>query len=407
MTRAAATDAPARAALVARASYGRLVAMLAAGSGDLAAAEDALSDALVAALTHWPDRGIPDNPEAWLVRVARNRLTDAHRRALRRNGSSEDDEMSFAPQDAQPAISDPRLALMFVCAHPAIAPPARAPLMLQTVLGFTAAEIARAYTQSPAALSKLLGRAKARIKVNAIPFRLPEGADLPARIDDVCEAIYGTYSLAWLDSEDARDMQREAVFLADLLCETLPDEPEILGLAALLEYLHARQGARLVEGCYVPLDQQHTGLWDHLQIARAEARLRRAATKSQIGRFQLEAAIQGVHAARARTGKTDWKALSALYAGLVRMAPTLGALVSQAAVAGRIEGPFAGMALLDRLSESEVRRFQPFWATRAHLLAQSGASDQARIAYARAIGLTQNAPQRRWLQDQLARLEGK
>lgn len=394
--------ARARAAQIACANYGRLIGILSAPSGDIASAEDALSDALQAALTRWPEAGLPDNPEAWLVRVARNRMTEAHRRALRQHPVAIEDHALALPADAQPQQPDPRLALLFVCAHPGIAEAARSPLMLQTVLGFTAAQIARAYVSSPAAMSKLLVRAKARIKANAIPFRVPEDALRSERLPDVTEAIYGCYSLVWRDGPEAEDIQREALYLADLLASLIPDDPEVLGLSALMGFLHARRDARLRDGLYVPLHQQQTELWDHGLIAAAETRLRGAFRHAgpdgqAIGRFQIEAAIQAVHAARARTGKTDWEALLPLHEGLARIAPTLGASVGRAAVIGEVHGLAAGLAALDMPCDPRLDRFQPYWATRAHLLAQAGEIEAAQAAYARAISLTLSPPVRAFL----------
>lgn len=384
-------------AQVARASYGRLIGILSAPHGDIAGAEDALSDALQAALVAWPTSGIPDNPEAWLVRVARNRMTDAHRRALKLHPLPIEEHALSMPETPTPDITDPRLALLFVCAHPGINEAARTPLMLQAVLGFTAAEIARAYVGSPAAMAKLLVRAKARIKANAIPFKVPEPDLRSERLPDVTEAIYGCYALVWLDGPDADSIQREAVYLADLLATEIGDDPEVLGLSALLAFLHARHAARLQDGQYVPLTRQATARWDHALIAAAEARLRQAYRLGRPGRFQIEAAIQSVHAARARTGKTDWQALLALYEGLMRIAPTLGASVSQAAVIAELHGADAGLRALARLSDDRLGRFQPYWATLAHLQAQSGAVAAAEQSYGRAISLTLSAPTRGFL----------
>lgn len=359
--------------------------------------EDALSDALHAALATWPDEGLPDNPEGWLVRVARNRMTDAHRRALKLHPLPIEDHDVATRETRKAAHIDPRLPLLFVCAHPGIAEPARGPLMLQAVLGFTAAEIARAYVSSPTAMSKQLVRAKERTKANAIPFRVPEAELRADRVPDVTEAIYGCYSLCWLDGPDAESMQREAVYLADLLATEMVYDAEILGLSALLAFLHSRRSARLRDGCYVPLSEHSTELWDHDLIAAADMRLRQAFQLGLPGRFQIEAAIQAVHAARARTGTTDWPALLSLYDGLIHFAPTMGAYVSRAAVVGEFHGAKAGLMALGERPDPRLERFQPYWATRAHLLAQSGAVVDARAAYDRAISLAVSAGIRRFL----------
>lgn len=392
-------------AQVARASYGRLIGILSARNGDIAAAEDALSDALQAALATWPDEGVPHNPEGWLVRVARNRMTDAHRRALKQHPLPIEEHGLTVSDSNKVETEDPRLPLLFVCAHPGIAEPARGPLMLQAVLGFTAAEIARAYVSSPTAMSKQLVRAKERIKANAIPFRVPEAELRAERVPDVTEAIYGCYSLCWLDGPDAESMQHEAVYLADLLATEIGDDAEILGLSALLAFLHSRRSARLRDGCYVPLSEQSTELWDHDLIAAADMRLRQAFQLGLPGRFQIEAAIQAVHAARARTGTTDWLALLSLYEGLIHFAPTLGAYVGQASVVGEAHGAEAGLATLKKLADPRLDRFQPYWATRAHLLARSGAVLDARAAYDRAISLAVSAGARGFLVSARAKLD--
>jgi RNA polymerase sigma-70 factor (ECF subfamily) len=391
-------SAQARAAQVARASYGRLIGILSAQSGDIAAAEDALSDALQNALIKWPESGIPDNPEGWLVRVARNRMTDAHRRSLKQHPTPVEDHALTMNETTTDPIQDPRLGLLFVCAHPAISQTARTPLMLQTVLGFTAAEIARAYVGSPAAITKLLSRAKARIKANAIPFSVPDDDVRPDRLVDVTEAIYGCYALAWNEGPERETVQREAVFLADLLATQIRDDAEVLGLSALLALLHSRQDARVVDGIFVPLSEQNTDLWDHALIAAADARLKTAFQLGAPGRFQIEAAIQSVHAMRATTGRTDWTALLQLYDGLLAVAPTLGAQTSRVAVIGELHGATAGLQALDQMKEARVSRFQPYWATRAHLLKQSGQAVAAESAYRRAISLTHTGPVRDFLE---------
>lgn len=386
-------DAHARTEQVARASYGRLVGLIAARNGDIAAAEDALSEALVTALRVWPAQGVPRNPEAWLLTVARNRAIDSHRRD---RSDPLPDEGPVAP-DPDPGIPDPRLGLMFACAHPAIDAQVRTPLILQTVLGFDAASLAPAFVLPAATLAQQLVRAKRRIKANAIPFRIPEPSEMPARLDAVLEAVYGTFALTWLDTQDARDMRREAVFLAVLLADLLPDQPEAQGLAALVLHIEARHDARFADGEWVALLDQAPADWDAGLIARADGHLTAAAAHRRPGRFQLEAAIQSVHAARAQTGRTDWGALAQLYEGLMRIAPTLGAAIAQAAVQAELDGPRAGLARLDALDAATVAALLPFWATRAEFLSRLGRIDDALAAYDRAIALCPNPAQRRWL----------
>ena len=359
---------------VARASYGRLLAVLAAPTGDIHAAEDALSDAFVQALRTWPTSGTPRNPEGWILTVARNRLRDLYRSATFRTNTALTDDAGATPASEPDldAIPDRRLELLFVCAHPAIDARVRTALMLHTVLGFDAEQIARAFALPTATLAQRLVRAKRRIKVLGVRFEVPDRSQLADRLPPVLEAIYGAYSIHW---------ESEALFLARILVDLLDGEAEVLGLAALLNLSASRRST----GPFVPLDEQDTSAWNHQLIAEGENMLRRAHALGRIGRFQLEAAIQSVHCDRARTGVTDDAALRRLHLALLEIAPTLGARVSLAAITGRLDGPAAGLAMLDELGET---RFQPAWATRAHLLARAGRSPAASAAFAEAIALT-------------------
>jgi RNA polymerase sigma-70 factor (ECF subfamily) len=342
-------DVRAAAEFAARTSYGRILAFVASSTGDVALAEDALSDAFERALLTWPDAGIPANPEGWLFTVARNRLRDFLRSAAHRTGVPLDDALEAtlaAPErldaadvlDRREAIPDKRLELLFTCAHPAIDPGIRTPLMLQTVLGFEAADIARAFGLAPPAMAQRLVRAKRRIRDAGIPFRVPTRADMPGRLPAVLEAIYGAYAIGWLDQGDEprESTADEARWLAVLLASLLEDEPEAWGLASLLTYAQSRAPARAVRP-WPPLDEQDPGLWDRALIAEAAALLRRASALGRpLGRFQLEAAIQAVHCDRARTGELDVVALVKLYRGLVAIAPTDGSRAALAAAEARL-----------------------------------------------------------------------
>ena len=383
-----------RVAELARDSYGKLLAVLAAPTRDIAAAEDALADAFERALTRWPDDGIPTNPEGWLLTVARNRLRDLWKSSGYRMAEPLDESGYAATSldDDMPAIPDRRLELMLVCAHPAIAPNIRTPLMLQLVLGVEAAAIATAFAVEPATMAQRLVRAKKRIRDAGIPFQLPERDDLAQRLPAVLEAVYGAYSIDWQQVPEGtpiESLSAEALHLALVLAELLPDDPEVLGLAALVCLSEARRPARrTADGAFVPLGEQDTGRWDTALIARGEALLRRAHECRTPGRFQYEAAIQSAHCARATRGTVDMNALRKLHRALLRVAPSLGAAVASAAIEGEIDGPDAGLRALDAIDDPAVERFQPALATRAHLLAEAGRATEASEAFRRAIELT-------------------
>jgi predicted RNA polymerase sigma factor len=387
-------DPQSRLAQLTRDSYGRLLAVLAAPTRDLAAAEDALADAFERALARWPDDGIPTNPEGWLLTVARNRLRDLWKSSGYRM-TEPLDEIIYAStplDDEMPAIPDRRLELMLVCAHPAIAPNIRTPLMLQSVLGVEAAAIATAFAVEPATMAQRLVRAKKRIRDAGIPFVLPDRDDLAERMPAVLEAVYGAYSIDWQlapQGSPIESLSAEALHLALVLAELLPDEPEVLGLAALVCLSEARRPARrTADGAFVPLDEQDTDVWDAALISRGEGLLRRAHDHHRPGRFQYEAAIQSAHCARAGQGTVDLNALRKLHRALLRVAPSLGAAVASAAVDGELDGPDAGLRGLAAIDDPAAARFQPFWTTRAHLLAEAGRGAEAAEAYRRAIELT-------------------
>lgn len=390
---------------VARESYGRLVAILAAPTGDLELAEDALSAAFEQALGTWPDTGVPDNPEGWLLTVARNRQRDIWKSAAHRSSAPLDDATDVGRHATSPiddldpdAIPDRRLELLFVCAHPAIDPAIRTPLMLQVVLGFEATQIARAFAMAPAAMGQRLVRAKRRIKDARIRFGVPDRTAMPERLPPVLEAVYGCYAI----DRPARSgpmarpdsLAGEAHYLAVTLATLLGDEPAAWGLAALITLSLSRLPAQ--DGPYVPLDEQDPADWDTALVTEGEAYLRRAAHPGQPGRFELEAAIQAVHCARARTGSTDWAAIHTLSTALLSVAPSLGGSVAHAAVLARLDGPTAGLRQLEPLSE-DAAGFQPYWAVRAALLAEIGETGSAATAFERASALAEDPAVRAYL----------
>lgn len=400
-------DARRAAELAARNAYGRLVAYLTAQTRDVAAAEDALGDAFLSALKTWLESGVPKNPEAWLLVTARHRLIDAARRTqvqakvlniFKLNGLESQAEPSFDAVN----FPDDRLKLLFICAHPAIDPAIHTPLMLQTVLGLNAIQIASAFLVAPTTMSQRLVRAKAKIRDAGIAFELPEAKELPVRLATVLEAIYAAYTNAWetVDGGDPRQrgLAEEAIWLARLCVQLMPQAPEARGLLALMLYCESRRTARrTANGSYIPLSQQDTKLWAQHLIDEAEHELAQAATFKQMGRFQLEAAIQSVHAQRAVTQQVDWEALALLYEGLIQLSPTLGAWVSQTAAIAEAKGSNQGLAQLNALPIEAVKNYQPYWALKAHLLKQLGFTSEAQQAYSRAIGLTEDAAIRDFL----------
>ena len=398
---------------VARESYGKLVAFLAVRTRDVAAAEDALSEAFAAALKDWPVKGCPENPEAWLLTVARRKSIDTMRGQRRYELASDELEsaaeiLQSAPLEAE--IPDERLAMMFACAHPAIDAGIRAPLILQAVLGLDAARIASAFLMSPAAMGKRLVRAKFKIRQSAIPFRVPERTELPARLDAILDAIYAAFTEGWTDpgGVDAarRDLTQEAIFLARLVAGLLPKQAEALGLLALLLYADARRRARRsADGEFVPLAEQDTALWDGQQIGEAEALLRRASALRSIGRFQLEAAVQSAHLDRRRTGRANWVDVVELYDGLFALAGSPVVAINRALAIAEVFGAQAGLdAMPEAGGDVRLAEYQPYWAARAELLSRSGAIAEARKAYEIAIGLERDAAVSRFLERRLAAL---
>lgn len=398
---------------VARHSYGKLVAFLAARSHDVAAAEDALADAFAAALAEWPRGGCPDHPEAWLLTVARRKLIDVARRRL--TGEKAIEQWLQLADDTEAAnettVPDHRLALMFACAHPAIEDAVHAPLMLQAVLGLDAKRIASAFLTSPAAMSKRLVRAKEKIRAAGIPFRTPEPEELAERLGGVLDAIYAAFNDGWSAPgglEAARcDLVEEAIFLARLVAELAPREPEALGLLACLLHAHARRHARRdADGEYVPLAVQDTSRWDGTMIAEAEALLRRAIRIGAIGRYQLEAAVQSAHADRRRCGRVDWHAVLQLYDGLYALTGSPVVAINRALALAESSGPDAALATLPEVTgDARLATYQPYWAVRANLLARIGATPEAHAAYEIAIGLEGDAAVRRFLRHAQSKLE--
>jgi RNA polymerase sigma-70 factor (ECF subfamily) len=397
---------------VARESYGRLVAFLAARTRDVAGAEDALGEAFSAALRKWPVDGVPDNPDAWLLTAARRRQTDDTRRKQTRKAGEQHVQLIAeeidAMVDAPGAIPDRRLALMFACAHPAIEPGMRTPLILQTILGLTADDIAAAFLTPPKTMGQRLVRAKTRIRDAGIPFRVPDSEELPERLAAVLDAIYAAYTKGWNELGDtaAPELTGEAIWLGQLLVSLLPEEPEAKGMLALMLYTGARRAARRdATGAYVPLERQDTTLWDRPMLALAENLMRQANAAGPSGRYQLEAAIQSAHVARRITGVANWQAVVALYDHLLSLTGSPVVVLNRAVARAELDGPRAALSELAALdADQRMLSYQPYWAAKGQLLALAGDVDRAVEALTVAVGLTTDEAVKGHLLERLASL---
>jgi predicted RNA polymerase sigma factor len=391
---------------VARESYGRLVAYLSSHTRDVPGAEDALSNALVAALTTWPRDGVPKNPEAWLLTTARHAIIDTvrHQRVI---SASEPTLLLLKENSTEEAtlsteFPDERLKLLFVCAHPAIDTAMHTPLMLQTVLGLDATRIAGAFLISPKTMGQRLVRAKTKIRDGGIRFEIPDQRELPQRLDAVLGAIYAAFGIGWDDmvgvDQRGRDLAEESIWLARVLLELMPNEAEVQGLLALMLHCEARRGARRArDGRYIPLSEQDPALWSLPLVEEAEHHLGEAYKQGRSGRFQLEAAIQSVHADQARSGRIDWAAIALFYKQLIHVSPSVGGKTGYAAAVAEVNGPEAGLAILDAIEVAVVSAYQPYWAVRAHRLRRLGRTPEAVNAYNRAIGLAEDPAVRQFL----------
>ena len=381
---------------VARESYGRLLAFLAARTRDVAGAEDALSDAFATALRTWPVQGVPDNPDAWLLTAARRRQTDAARHMQVQNAGQSHlqliaDELEAMSDDPN-AIPDRRLALMFACAHPAIERSMRTPLILQTILGLTSDDIAAVFLVPPKTMGQRLVRAKNRLRDAGIPLRVPDQQDRPERLAAVLDAIYAAYTKDWNEMNDdaIAALTDEAIWLGRLVVSLLPAEPEAKGMLALMLYTRARVAARRdAAGAYVPLEEQDTALWDPSLIALAENLLRQANASGPSGRYQIEAAIQSAHVARRLTRTPNWHAIVALHDHLLAVTGSPVVILNRAVARAETDGPRVALADLAPLeTDKRLQSYQPYWAAKGHLLLRAGDTAHAVEALTVAIGLT-------------------
>lgn len=383
---------------VARASYGKLVAILARKTGDITLAEDAMGEAFARALLTWPERGVPRNPEGWLVTVARNVHLDQTKSAAERSRREVPFEVLEAlPMAESAAFPDRRFALMFACAHPAIQTSVRAPLMMQVVLGLDVKDIATAYLMPSATLAQRLVRAKRKIRVARIPIDVPD--DLAVRLPPVLEAIYAASALGWSDDDTAL----EALYLAQLVVEEV-SSPAALGLCALLCFSASRRRARVQGDVLIPTSEQDEALWDRAFLQKGRALLEEASRAGLLDRFQLEAAIEDALSVRAFGSVVDHHAIAQLYDGLLQVAPSIGAMVARAAAVGEAFGAQAGLEALESCA-ALAKDYPPYWATLAHLLRDDGRD--ARAAFDKAISLSTWLPARRYLEQQRRRLPGR
>jgi RNA polymerase sigma-70 factor (ECF subfamily) len=399
---------------VARESYGKLLALLVLRTRDVAEAEDALADAFAAALRTWPERGVPDNPDAWLLTAARHRHTDAARR--RQTRAQGEEHLVLLAQELEgksptaETIPDRRLALMFACAHPAIEAGMRAPLILQTLLGLTAEGIAAAFLVPPGTMGQRLLRAKSRIRLAGIPLRIPEPEELAARLDAVLEAIYAAYAKGWsqIGEEGSSPLAQEALWLGRLVVSLLPSEPEAKGMLALMLYTEGRRGARRsAAGTYVPLDDQDTALWDRDLLRAAEGLLHDANAGGPTGRYQIEAAIQSAHIARRISDRDTRPQVLALYDHLLALTGSPVVALNRAAAQAAVDGPVVALDALDEIArDPRMLRYQPYWALRGHLLADALRTAEAYEAFTLALGLSTDDTVRRFLEAKRAALPG-
>jgi len=390
-----------------REEYGRAVAILIRLCGDIGLAEEAVQDAFTAAVERWPSTGLPPSPAGWIIATARNRAIDRFRReASREHRHAQAALLSVRePQAEEALVPDDRLLLIFTCCHPALAPGAQVALTLRLLGGLTTAEIARAFLVPEPTMAQRLVRAKGKIRDAGIPYRIPSEADLPERLQPVLAVVYLIFNEGYAASSGDRlvreDLCAEAIRLGRVLAQLIPDEPEVMGLLALMLLLESRRASRTsASGELVPLPDQDRGRWDLALIAEGQGIVRRCLRRNQPGPYQIQAAINAVHSDAPVTSATDWRQILQLYDQLVSLAPSPVVALNRAVAVAEVEGPDAALGLLDGL---DLDGYRLFHAIRADLLRRLGRTAEAARAYEAAIARADNATERRFLE---RRLEG-
>ncbi|HEY6566648.1 MAG TPA: sigma-70 family RNA polymerase sigma factor [Actinomycetota bacterium] len=385
--------------------WARVVATLAGQFGDLDIAEDAAAEAFATAVERWPVDGVPPNPGGWLTTTARRKALDRIRRENKRDDKHEQARMidDDTPHTPVGAVQDERLRLIFTCCHPALAPDARVALTLRMIGGLTVPEIARAFLVQEGAMEQRITRAKAKIKVARIPYRVPSAEDLPGRVSGVLAVLFLVFNEGYLasraDTDPVRqDLTAEAIRLTRLLRELLPEDGEVAGLLALMLLTEARRAARVSpNGELVTLDEQDRGAWSAELVAEGHRLVReRLATGQTPGRYQILAAINAVHTSAVDARDTDWSQVVALYDQLVRLDPSPIVALNRAVAIAELDGPDVALAIVDRLQE-ELVDYHAYFATRADLLRRVGRSGESKAAYDRAIALTGNTAETAYL----------